>query len=150
MSGFRVPGLAIGGMLIALAMASPLAAQASAKLVTGTCKDGTTTTAKTKVGACSKHGGVATWTAGAAASSDSGTASASSVSKPAAKSTAKAKDTTSSQGTAAATTTTAASKGAPAGATGLCNDGSYTKSAHRSGACAKHKGVKQWLSATHT
>jgi len=147
MSGFRVPGLAIGGMLIALAMASPLAAQAGAKLVTGTCKDGTTTTAKTKVGACSKHGGVATWTAGAA--SDSGTANASSVSKPAAKSTAKAKDTTSSQGTAA-TTTTAASKGAPAGATGLCNDGSYTKAAHRSGACAHHKGVKQWLSATHT
>ena len=117
MSGFREsPGLAIGGMLIVLAMASPLAAQASAKLATGTCKDGTTTTAKTKVGACSKHGGVATWTAGA--SSDSGTASAV-VSKPAAKSTAKAKDTTSSQGTAAATTTAAASKGAPAGATGL-------------------------------
>ena len=150
MLGFRVPGLAIGGMLIALAMASPLAAQAGAKpAVTGTCKDGSTTTAKTKVGACSKHGGVATWTAGAAASSDSGTAGASSASKPAAKSTTKAKDTTSSQGTAA-TTTAAASKGAPAGATGLCNDGSYTKAAHRSGACAHHKGVKQWLSSAHT
>jgi uncharacterized protein DUF3761 len=149
MLGFRVPGPAIGGMLIALAMASPLAAQAGAKLVTGTCKDGTSTTAKTKVGACSKHRGVATWTAGAAASSDTGSASVSSAPKPAKKSTAKAKDTTSSQGTAASTTT-AASKGAPAGATGLCNDGSYTKSAHRSGACAKHKGVKQWLSATHT
>jgi hypothetical protein len=136
-------------MLVALALASPLAAQAGAKpAVTGTCKDGTTTTAMHKVGACSKHGGVATWTAGAAAASDSGKASTASSSKPAAKAKAAATDTTSTQ--SAAATTSAASKGAPAGATGLCNDGSYTKAAHRTGACSHHGGIKQWLSGTHT
>ena len=147
---FRVPGLAIGGMVAALALASPLAAQAGAKpAVTGTCKDGTTTTATHKVGACSKHGGVATWTGVAAAASDSGKASASSNSKPAAKPKAAAKDTTPSK-SATATTSTAASKGAPAGATGLCNDGSYTKAVHRAGACGHHGGIKQWLAGTHT
>ena len=145
---FRVPGLAIGGMLLALALASPLAAQAGAKsAVTGTCKDGTTTTAAHKVGACSKHGGVATWTGAAAAASDSAKASASSNSKPAAKPKAAATDTTASQSSAP---TAAASKGAPAGATGLCNDGSYTKAVHHAGACSHHGGVKQWLAGTHT
>ena len=146
---FRVPGLAVGGMLVALALASPLAAQAGAKpAVTGKCKDGTTTTATHKVGACSKHGGVATWTGGAAAASDNEKTSASSGSKPAAKSKAAAKDTTPSQ--SAAATSPAASKGAPAGATGLCNDGSYTKAVHRDGACSHHGGIKQWLAGTHT
>jgi hypothetical protein len=146
---FRVPAVAIGGMLAAFAMASPLAAQASAKpAVTGTCKDGTSTTAKTKVGACSKHGGVATWTAGAAAASDTGKASASAAAKkPATKTAAKAKDTTSAS--SASATTTAASKGAPTGATGLCNDGSYTKTAHKAGACSHHGGLKTWM-GSHT
>jgi hypothetical protein len=147
---FRVhPGLAIGGMLVALALASPLAAQAGAKpAVTGTCKDGTTTTATHKIGACSKHGGVATWTGAAAAAADSGKASASSPSKPAAKSKATTKDSTPTK--SAASAKSGASKGAPAGATGLCNDGSYTKAAHREGACSHHGGIKEWLAGTHT
>ena len=34
---------------------------------------------------------------------------------------------------------------APAGATALCNDGTYSFSQHRSGTCSHHGGVAQWL-----
>ena len=37
--------------------------------------------------------------------------------------------------------------GAPAGTTGLCNDGSYTSTAAKQGACSGHQGVKQWYTA---
>jgi hypothetical protein len=33
----------------------------------------------------------------------------------------------------------------PAGATGVCNDGTYTMSKTHSGACSHHKGVSKWL-----
>jgi len=39
---------------------------------------------------------------------------------------------------------------APANATGLCNDGSYTTSATKKGACSKHQGVKDWYGAAST
>ncbi|PAU45220.1 hypothetical protein CK936_30680 [Streptomyces albireticuli] len=35
--------------------------------------------------------------------------------------------------------------GSHAGASAVCNDGSYSYSAHRRGTCSHHGGVAQWL-----
>jgi len=38
--------------------------------------------------------------------------------------------------------------GAPVGTMGMCNDGSFSSSAEKKGACRGHKGLKEWYGVT--
>ena len=106
--------------------ATPAKAEAAPSGATAQCKDGSYSTAHTQQGACSRHGGIAEWLAGANAD-ESAPGQEEVVPKPSAK------------------TTTPAPTNAPADATALCADGTYSHAQHHRGACSYHGGVKQWL-----
>jgi hypothetical protein len=95
---------------------------------TAQCKDGTYSTAKTKRGACSDHGGVATWFANA---------------QPETKPAPEPQSHTATTGKSAQRPA-----GAPTNATGQCKDGSYTTASAKRGACSGHGGVGTWFSDT--
>jgi hypothetical protein len=123
--------------------AAPAAPAASGAATT--CKDGTTTTSTGK-GTCSGHGGVQKPTKAKPATAAT-TAPAPAAAAPAAAATpASATAAKSSTATKSAPTATAGNTD-PTGATAKCKDGTYSKSAHRSGTCSSHGGVAEWLTA---
>lgn len=147
---------ACAAAIAAVVSAAPLLAQ-SAKAAkkpanaTAECSDGTFSTAKTQSGACSKHGGVKTWFGAPAAADAKGSAAKGADAKGTAKgSDTKSGDTKSGDTRAKSTAKSAGSEAKatgtpPAGATGQCSDGSYTRAKTQTGACSNHGGVKTWF-----
>jgi hypothetical protein len=104
---------------------------AAAKLsgATAKCKDGSYSRAKTQQGACSSHGGVATWFG----ESDTSTP-----------------ETSNSRAATPARRSGTPVSAAPNGATAQCQDGSYSVAQSRQGACSGHGGVATWLDESAT
>jgi hypothetical protein len=138
---------------VALAAVAPgfvqrVTAQAAPAGATAKCEDGSYSKAKTERGACSGHGGVATWfgaeketapapTPKAKSSRSTGTTGRTSEEQPAPRGT-----TGSTRSSAPPTVPRPAGA---AGATAQCNDGTYSHAQQHRGACSNHGGVKTWF-----
>jgi Protein of unknown function (DUF3761) len=137
MKNITVAGL-IAAPLLVFALAMPSAAADPAPT---TCSDGTTTTSTGK-GTCSGHGGIQK-AAKAKPATAATAAPAAAAPAPAAPAATAAKSSTATKSAPTAT----AGNTDPTGATAKCKDGTYSKSAHRSGTCSSHGGVAEWLTA---
>lgn len=119
----------------ATAPAGPAPADATAQ-----CKDGSYSTSASQRGACKGHGGGSEWLAETKPATKAPPAAAPAKPAPSAEAPPAAAP-------APAPTTAKAPPpaGAPADASALCKDGSYSHAQHHRGACSKHGGVQQWL-----
>jgi hypothetical protein len=126
-------------VVLGLVLAGFSAHQVSAQVpagATGKCTDGTYTTAMSRSGACSSHGGLAVWIGPPVPAGATGRCTDGSYTTATNKSGA-----CSGHGGVA----TWSGVPVPAGATGQCKDGSYTKAKDKTGACSSHGGVADWF-----
>jgi hypothetical protein len=111
---------------------------------TGQCQDGTFTRAKTQQGACSTHGGVKTWFAGAQPPATPASQAAPGNQPRSAPAPLQPASTPTPKGGAAKAATKSAPAGTPENATAKCKDGTYSFAKTHSGACSHHGGVAEW------
>ena len=136
----------------ALAFSVPMFVSAQTKPANATaqCKDGTYSTAKTRRGACSGHGGVATWFADDSKSTKSAAKETKADAKRAGKATEETGKTAAratregASATRDATRTVTKPSDAAADATAKCKDGTYSRAKQHRGACSGHGGVAEW------
>jgi len=118
---------------------------------TAACKDGTYSTSTSHRGACKGHGGVSEWLAKTETKTktkskkETAKAAASEAAPPAEAAAPAATAPAAPAAKMASPVAKAPPGNAPADATALCKDGTYSHSQHHRGACSDHGGVQQWL-----